>query len=63
MDITPDKKKLSNIVNSAYEGEICLPGFQRDFIWERDNVADLMRSVLRGVVTPKSWTQNRLGLF
>jgi hypothetical protein len=27
---------------------LCLPNFQRDFVWTRDAVADLLRSVLRG---------------
>ena len=29
-------------------GALCLPNFQRDFVWTRDEVADLVRSILRG---------------
>ena len=48
MEITPDKKKLSLLVDKAYEGSLCLPNFQRDFVWSADAVADLIRSILRG---------------
>ena len=48
MDITPDKKQLVNLVEQAYTGSLCLPKFQRDFVWERDEIADLLRSILRG---------------
>ena len=47
MEITPDKRKLVGLVEQAYEGQLCLPNFQRDFVWPRDQVADLIRSVLR----------------
>lgn len=30
-----------------YEGTICLPNFQRDFVWTREEVADLIRSIVR----------------
>lgn len=48
MDITPDKKKILDLVDQANVGSICLPRFQRDFVWARDEVADLLRSLLRG---------------
>ena len=47
MEITPDKRKLVGLVEQAHEGKLCLPYFQRDFVWPRDQVADLIRSVLR----------------
>jgi hypothetical protein len=47
MEIIPDKRKLVGLVEQAYEGKLCLPNFQRDFVWPRDQVADLVRSVLR----------------
>jgi hypothetical protein len=46
-DIIPDKRKLIGLVEQAAEGKLCLPNFQRDFVWPRDGVADLLRSVLR----------------
>lgn len=48
MEITPDKKRLSLLVEKAYEGSLCLPNFQRDFVWSKDAIADLIRSILRG---------------
>ncbi|WP_291432030.1 DUF262 domain-containing protein [Deinococcus sp.] len=48
MDITPDKRKLVALVEQAHHGDLCLPEFQRDFVWPREQVADLVRSVLRG---------------
>ncbi|HPD32250.1 MAG TPA: DUF262 domain-containing protein [Phycisphaerae bacterium] len=47
-DITPDKRPIIGLVQQAYEGKACLPNFQRDFVWPREGVADLLRSVLRG---------------
>src|SRR3954454_25307993 len=48
MDIIPDKRKVTGLVEAAYEGKICLPNFQRDFVWTREEVADLVRSIVRG---------------
>lgn len=48
MEITPDKRNLVLLVEQAHKGNLCLPNFQRDFVWKREEVADLVRSVLRG---------------
>jgi hypothetical protein len=48
MEIIPDKRKVVGLVEQAYKGEICLPNFQRDFVWTREEVADLVRSIVRG---------------
>ena len=48
MEIFPDKRKVIGLVEQAYEGKICLPNFQRDFVWTREEVADLIRSIVRG---------------
>ncbi|MCU1530375.1 MAG: hypothetical protein JWP75_4138 [Frondihabitans sp.] len=48
MEIIPDKRKVTGLVEAAYEGKICLPNFQRDFVWTREEVADLVRSIVRG---------------
>jgi hypothetical protein len=47
VDIIPDKRKVVGLVEQAYEGKICLPNFQRDFVWTREEVADLVRSIVR----------------
>ena len=44
----PDKRPVVRLVEQAYEGKLCLPAFQRDFVWQRDGVADLIRSMMRG---------------
>lgn len=48
MEIIPDKRKVVGLVEQAIEGKICLPDFQRDFVWTREEVADLVRSIVRG---------------
>lgn len=48
MDIIPDKRKVVGLVEHAHAGRICLPNFQRDFVWRREEVADLVRSIIRG---------------
>jgi len=48
MEIIPDKRKAVGLVEQAHEGKICLPNFQRDFVWTREEVADLVRSIVRG---------------
>ena len=47
MEITPAKRKLSLLMDQAYQGKLALPDFQREFVWSREEVADLLRSVLR----------------
>jgi len=39
---------VTGLVEAAHEGKICLPNFQRDFVWTREEVADLVRSIIRG---------------
>jgi Protein of unknown function DUF262 len=48
MDVIPDKRRIVSLVEQGYEGKICLPNFQRDFVWTREEVADLVRSIVRG---------------
>lgn len=48
MEIIPDKRRVVGLVEQARAGRICLPNFQRDFVWTREEVADLVRSILRG---------------
>jgi hypothetical protein len=48
MEIIPDKRKVVGLVEQAHAGKICLPNFQRDFVWRREEVADLVRSIIRG---------------
>lgn len=45
MEIYPDKRKVISLVEQAHTGKLCLPNFQRDFVWNRDEV-DLLPAVL-----------------
>lgn len=47
MNVIPDKRSIVGLVKEAHDGKLCLPVFQRDFVWPRDQVADLLRSLLR----------------
>jgi len=47
-DIIPDKRNLLHLVELGMNGKVCLPNFQRDFVWSSGEIADLIRSILRG---------------
>jgi len=48
LDLASDKKRLMDLVERAMVGRIALPQFQRDFVWDRDSIEELIRSLLRG---------------
>lgn len=48
MEISHDNPKLVGMVERAREGKIVLPEFQRDFVWSRDGIAELLVSILKG---------------
>jgi hypothetical protein len=48
MEISPDKQKLMNLVEGARKGKIVLPQFQRSFVWSREDITDLLGSILKG---------------
>jgi hypothetical protein len=48
VEIIPDKRRVVGLIEQAHEGKVCLPNFQRDFVWTREEVADLIRSIIRG---------------
>ncbi len=48
MEIRPDKLPLLSLVDRSCEGKILLPQFQRNFVWARDEIADLLLSILKG---------------
>ena len=48
MDILTDKVPLLSLVADARRGQLALPEFQRNFVWPRDQVADLLLSLLKG---------------
>ena len=48
MEIRPDKVPVLRLVEQAQEGRIALPQFQRNFVWPREEIADLLLSILKG---------------
>jgi len=48
MKTTPDKQKLIDLIDDARTGKIVLPQFQRNFVWNRDDITALLVSILEG---------------
>ncbi len=46
MELEWSKKKLLELVRRAYHGEVMLPDFQRNFVWARNNIEELICSLL-----------------
>jgi len=46
MELEWSKKKLLELVKSAYDGEVMLPDFQRNFVWTRNDIEELICSLL-----------------
>jgi hypothetical protein len=45
MNVIPQNRKLIDLVNAGYNGEIRLPQFQRSFVWDSGAIRDLIQSV------------------
>jgi len=41
-------EKLLTLVEEAYKAKIVLPEFQRSFVWSREDIEELLASILRG---------------
>ncbi len=41
-------EKLLAIIEEAHRGKIVLPEFQRSFVWRRENIEELLASILQG---------------
>lgn len=46
--VKPEKIRLLNLLDEVGKGEIQIPMFQRDFIWENKQVLDLFDSIAKG---------------
>lgn len=46
MELEWSKKKLLELVRKAYHGEVMLPDFQRNFVWARNDIEELICSSL-----------------
>ncbi len=49
MDIDHGTEKILDLVKKAYEGKVMLPDFQRNFVWERQNIEEFIESLLDNV--------------
>jgi uncharacterized protein with ParB-like and HNH nuclease domain len=41
-------ERLLTLVEEAYKAKIVLPEFQRSFVWSREDIEELLASILRG---------------
>ena len=49
MEIEHGTKKILDLVNMAYRGEVMLPDFQRSFVWGRQSIEELIESILENI--------------
>jgi len=49
MNLHQGQIKLLELVNKAYNGEVMLPDFQRNFVWARHDIEELIKSLLEDV--------------
>lgn len=56
----PEKKTIRQLMDLA-ETELGIPDFQRDFVWSRQDIADLFESIVRGyyIGSLLFWTNGR----
>lgn len=47
LSISPIIKSLTQLLENLKNGDLQVPEFQRDFVWERDNIKDLFDSIKR----------------
>ena len=43
-----NSEKLLDIIKGAYEGRVVIPEFQRSFVWSREDIEELLVSILQG---------------
>ncbi|RLE65315.1 MAG: hypothetical protein DRN53_00035 [Thermoprotei archaeon] len=50
IEVEADKKKIWEIIDKVVNGEwgLYIPAFQRDFVWDEDDIKDFFDSILRG---------------
>ena len=49
INLSYDKRTIIDLVKRAYEGRLVLPDFQRDFVWTRQDIEELIKSLLENV--------------
>jgi uncharacterized protein with ParB-like and HNH nuclease domain len=48
ISVKPDKIRLPNLLEEIEKGEICVPIFQRDFVWKTNQMINLFDSISKG---------------
>ena len=48
LDPQPKMKELLEVVKDTYEAKIVIPDFQRNFVWGREKIEELLSSILQG---------------
>ena len=48
ISVTPNKKRLLGLLEDVAKGEIKIPVFQRDFVWNTKDMVDLFDSIFKG---------------
>ena len=48
-DIDHGEKKILGLVEQAYKGEVVLPDFQRNFVWDRKSIEEFIESLLANI--------------
>ena len=43
-----EQEPISKLVEKAVKGETGIPEFQREFVWNKNQVAELLGSLIRG---------------
>jgi len=49
MELSQGSKSLQDLVKKAFNGEVMLPDFQRNFVWTRGDVEELFKSLLENM--------------
>ncbi len=49
ISLSHKEEKIIDLVKRAYEGRLVLPDFQRDFVWTRQDIEELIKSLLENV--------------
>ena len=47
-DVSPDSRSLTTIIDEAVKGRIVVPDFQRSFVWDPEQVRELLVSIVGG---------------
>ncbi|WP_448376857.1 DUF262 domain-containing protein [Fervidobacterium sp.] len=49
MNLQQGRYNLLQLLEAAYKGEVMLPDFQRNFVWKREDIEELTKSLLEGM--------------